>query len=233
MRTLKVIAGLACLAAALPVGMFAWGSFVWGPPWFKFAPAAFTLGLVAVGFFLILRRSSVLSARARMAVIIFFVVLVASPALLDIHIRHERRVLQARAKEFLSRPIPKLLEPDSEGYVGEYFVDTNAGPANGVFGYSLILIERYATKGRIRWSARIQGQFACTSKGVNPNIDSDAIKTSKEVRLYLAERNAILGEEWRMGFWQAVEDTIEMKSKIPEHEEENYHTTDATNGVSR
>lgn len=233
MRTLKVIAGLGCLAAALPLGMFAWVSFIWGELWFKFIPIAFTLGLVAVGLFLILRRSSVMSARAKMAIIIFFGFLVASPALLDIHIRHERKVLQTRAKEFLSRPIPKLLVPDSEGYVGGYFVDTNTGPANGVFGYSLILIERYATNGRIRWSARIQGQFACTSEGVNPNIRSDAIDTNEEVRLYLAERNAILGKEWRMGFWQWVEDTIEMKDKIPEYEEEDYHPTAATNVISR
>lgn len=233
MRTLKVIAGLVCLAAALPLGMFAWVSFSWGELWFKLVPAALTLALVAIGFFLILRRSSVISARTKVVIIIFFGVLVASPLLLDIHIRHERKVLQTRAKEFLLRPIPKLLVPDSEGYVGGYFVDTNAGPQNGVFGYSLILIERYATNGRIRWSARIQGQFACTSEGVNPNIRSDAIDTNEEVRLYLAERNAILGEEWRMGFWQWVEDTIEMKDKVPEHDEEDYHPTAATSGISR
>ena len=111
--------------------------------------------------------------------------------------------------------------PNSEGEVGGYFVDTNAGLQNGVFGYSLILIERYATKGRIRWSAVIQGQFACTGEGVNPNIRSDAIDTNEEVRLYLSERNAILAKEWRMGFWQFVEDTIEMKRTIPEIEEED------------
>jgi hypothetical protein len=234
MRTLKVIAGLGCLAAAIPLGMFAWGSFFLGELWIvKLVPSAFTLGLVSIGLFLISRRSSVLSARTKVMIAIFFSVLIATPALLDIFIRHERKVLQTRAKEFLSRPIPKLLIPDSEGNIGGYFVDTNAGPQNGVFGYSLILIGRYATNGRIRWSARIQGQFATTAAGINPNIRSDAIDTNEEVRLYLAERNAILAKEWRMGFWQWVEDTIEMKDKIPEYEEEDYHPTPATNDVSR
>ena len=233
MRTPKVIAGLACFALAFPLGMFALVSFFWGELWFKLVPATFTLGLVAVGFFLILRRSSAMSARAKVVIIIFFGVLIVSPILLDFHIRHERKALQARAKEFLSRPIPKLLVPDSEGYVGGYEVDPKAGPQNGVFGYSLVLIERYATKGRIRWSARIQGQFASTSQGLNANIRSDAITTNEEVRLYLAERNAILGQEWRMGFWQWIEDSMEMKTKIPEIEEEDYHPTNTTNGISR
>jgi hypothetical protein len=233
MRTLKVIAGLGCLVAAIPLGMFAWVSFFSADLWFKLIPIAFTLGLVAIGLFLILRRCSVFPARTKAVIVIFFSVLVVSPALLDIYIRRERKVLQTRAKEFLSRPIPKLLIPDSEGNIGGYFVDTNAGPQNGVFGYSLILIGRYATNGRIRWSARIQGQFAVTDEGVNPNIRSDTIDTNEEVRLYLAERNAILGKEWRMGFWQWVEDTIEMKDKIPEYEEEDYHPTPATNEVSR
>jgi hypothetical protein len=35
-----------------------------------------------------------------------------------------------------------------------------------------------------------------------------------------------------MGFMQWIEDTIEMKDKIPEIEEEDYHPA-ATNGISR
>ena len=203
--------------------MFAWVCFIHGALWFKFIPIAFTLGLAVVGLFLVLRRSSVMSARAKMAIIILFGILVASPALVDLHIRHERKVLQARAKDFLLRPIPKLLVPDSNGEVGGYYVDTNAGTANGVFGYSRVLIERYATKGRIRWSAVIQGQFASTGDNcLNPNI-SDYVTTNEEVRLYSAESHAILAKEWRMGFWQWIEDTIEMKTKIPEIEEEDQH----------
>ena len=232
MRTLKVITGLVCLALALYLGMFAWVCFIYGALWFKFIPFAFTLGLAVVGLFLILRRNSVTSARAKMAIIIFFGILIASAAVVDIHIRQERKVLQERAKAFLARPIPKLLIPNSEGEVGGYYIDTNAGTANGVFGYSRVLIGRYATKGRIRWSAVIQGEFACTGNNcLNPNI-SDEVITNEEVRLYSAESHAILAEEWRMGFWQWIEDTIEMKTKIPEIEEEDYHP-EATNGVSR
>jgi hypothetical protein len=222
-RTLKVIAGLLCLALALYLGMFAWVCFIYGALWFKFIPAAFTLGLAVVGLFLILRRSSVMSPRAKMVIIIFFGFLVVSPALVDIHIRQERKALQERAKAFLGRPIPKLLIPNSEGEVGGYYIDTNAGTANGVFGYSRVLIGRYATKGRIRWSAAIQGEFACTGDNcLNPNISGEVL-TNAEVRLYSAESHAILAEEWQMGFLQWIEDAIEMKSKIPEIEEEDQY----------
>lgn len=172
-----------------------------------------------------------MAARAKMAIIFFFGLLIASAALADIHIRQERKALQERAKAFLARPIPKLLIPNSDGEVGGYFVDTD-GTANGVFGYSRVLIERYATKGRIRWSAVIQGEFACTGDNcLNPNISED-VTTNEEVRLYSAESHAILAEEWRMGFWQWIEDTIEMKRKIPEIEEEDYHPA-ATNAILR
>ncbi len=223
MRALKVIAGIVCLAAALPLGMSAWVCFIYGALWFKLIPVAFTLGLAVVGLFLILRRRSVMSARAKMAIIIFFGILIASPALVDMHVRQERKALQERAKAFLARPIPKLLIPNSEGEVGGYYIDTNGGTANGVFGYSRVLIERYATNGRIRWSAAIQGEFACTGDNcLNPNISAE-VTTDEEVRRYSAESHAILAEEWRMGFWQWIEDTIEMKDKIPEIEEENQY----------
>lgn len=215
------MAGVVCIVAALFLGLFALVSFRLAELWFKFIPVFFTFGLFALGVYLILKWRSSFSKRARFLIVFFVSALIVGPIILDVYIRYERKTLQARAKEFLLRPIPKLLVPDSEGYVGGYFVDTNAGPANGVFGYSRILIERYATNGRIRWSAVIQGQFACTGEGVNPNIRSDAIDTNEEVRRYLAERNAILGKEWRMGFWQWVEDTMEMKQTIPEIEEED------------
>jgi hypothetical protein len=231
MRILKVIAGSACLFVACFLGLFAWVSFISGEPWFTLVPIAFIIGLISIGLLLILRQGSPLSSLTRGLIVVFFALLILAPVALDLWIRYDRRELQKRSQQFLARPIPKLLIPDSQGYVAGYYVDTNSGPANGVFGYSLILIERYATKGRIRWSARIQGQFACTGEGVNPNIRSDAIGTNEEVRTYLAERNAILAKEWRMGFWQWVEDTIEMKGKIPEHEEEDYHPTGVTSSV--
>ena len=55
MRTLKVIFGLVCLVAALPLGLFAWECFLAsnyaGELLLKFVPAAFTLGLICIGFF--------------------------------------------------------------------------------------------------------------------------------------------------------------------------------------
>ena len=223
MRIVKIIAGVGCLAAALCLSGFVLDSFVWGSLWFKFVPAIFILGIVAVGLVLILKSRSILSKKARAWITIFMGVVVLSPTLLDLQIRHERKVLQTRAKNFLLRPIPKLLIPNSEGEVGGYYVDTNAGIANGVFGYSRVLIERYATKGRIRWSAAIQGEFAGIGDNcLNPNI-SDEVTTNEEVRRYSAESHAILANEWRMGFWQWLEDTIEMKYKIPEIEEEDQY----------
>ena len=164
---------------------------------------------------------SIFSKTAKVLIFLVLAVVIVSPIILDVHIRQERAALQMRAKEFLLRPIPKLLIPNSEGEVGGYYVDTNAGIANGVFGYSRILIERYATKGRIRWSAAIQGQFACTGDNcLNGNISADVL-TNEEVRRYSAESHAILAQEWRMGYWQWVEDTMEFKSVIPEIEEED------------
>lgn len=160
MSTLKVIAGLACMLAAFFLGSFAWVSLMWGELWFKFIPATFTLGLIGIGLLLIFKRNSSLSKHARRFVFVFLSSLILMAMILDIHIRHQRSELQKQAKAFLSRPIPKLLIPNSEGEVGGYYVDTNAGIANGVFGYSRVLIKRYATKGRIRWSAAIQGEFA-------------------------------------------------------------------------
>jgi hypothetical protein len=234
---MKVIAGLGCLVEALPLGFLALGLFSnrflrVSAGVFAFVPAIFALGLVALGVFLILKRDSVLSKKAKVLLAVFMGIFVAGPVILDIHIRHERRLLQLRAKAFLSRPLPKLLIPDAEGNVGGRYVDTNSGPQNGVLGFSRVLIERYANTGRIRWSARIQGQFADTGDGVNFNYQSDAIKTNEEVNLYLAERNAILGKEWQMGFWQLVEDVMEMKMPPPEFEEENAKPATPTNSAS-
>ncbi len=149
MSALKVIVGLVCLVASFFLGLFAWASLYCPELWFKFIPAGFTLGLVFVGILLVSRRNSPLSNSVKWIMGGYFCLLVMLPVLLDFHIRQERRPLQERAKAFLAHPIPKLLIPDSEGYVGGYYVDTNGGTANGVFGYSRVLIGRYATKGRI------------------------------------------------------------------------------------
>ena len=165
--------------------------------------------------------------------VLFLIFVVLTPAFLDLKIRHDRKTLQLRAQAFLKRPIPKLLIPNSEGEVGGFYVDTNAGTANGVFGYSRVLIERYATKGRIRWSAVIQGEFACTGDNcLNSNI-SDEVITNEEVRRYSAESHDILAKEWQMGFWQWIEDSIELKQTIPEIAEEDFHPPASTNQVAR
>ena len=222
MQIVRIILGLVCLTGAFFLCGFAWGVFIYGDVWFKFIPAMFVFGLAAIGLFLIWKRRSPLSNCIKGLMVAFFGVFILLAAVLDLHIRHERCELQSRARAFLDRPIPKLLVPDSEGYVGGYYVGTNADIANGVFGYSRVLIERYAAKGRIRWSAAIQGEFAFIGDNcLNPNI-SDDVTTNKEVRLYSAESHAILAKEWRMGFWQFVEDSIEFKLVIPEIEEEDH-----------
>lgn len=223
MHVAKIISGLGCIFAALLFGLFALICGGRESIYLASIPAAFAVCLVIIGCLLVVKRRSPLSKTAKVLIFLVLAVVIVSPIILDIHIRHERAALQMRAKEFLLRPIPKLLIPDSEGQVAGYYVDTNAGMANGVFGYSRALIERYATKGRIRWSAAIQGEFACTGDNcLNPNI-SDEVTTNEEVRRYSAESHAILAEEWRMGYWQFVEDSIEFKSVIPEIEEEDQY----------
>jgi hypothetical protein len=221
MSIVKIIASLACMLAGFFMGLFAWASLCCPDLWFKFVPAFFAIGLITLAIFLFIKRRSPLANSAKWEIAGFFCLLLLFPVLLDFHIRTERHTLQTRARTFLARPIPKLLIPDSQGYVGGYYVDTNAGVANGVFGFSRVLIERYATKGRIRWSAAIQGQFACTGDNcLNGNISEDVL-TNEDVRRYSAESHAILADEWRMGYWQWVEDTMEFKSVIPEIEEED------------
>ena len=235
MRVLKIIAGVVCLLAGLYLGLFAWmaaaNPFYRPTLCFRFIPLGFAAVIFLFGIFLILRRNSSLSSGVKLSMAGFLCLLVSSAVILDLHIRQERKTLQEHAKAFLARPIPKLLIPNSEGEVGGYYVDTNGGTANGVFGYSRVLIARYATTGRIRWSAVIQGQFACTGDNcLNANISDEVIK-NVDVRNYSTASHAILADEWRMGYWQWIEDTIEMKSKIPEIEEEDYHPPVGTNNA--
>jgi len=162
-----------------------------------------------------------MSKRATFLIVGFVAAFIATAGLLNIHIRLERKKLQQRAREFLVKPIPKLLTPDAEGNVGDFHAEPENGPQNGVFGYSRVLIARYAINGRIRWSARIQGEFAGISDGINSNFRSDAIETNREIQAYLAERNAILGKEWAMGYWQFIEDAMEFNDPPPEIQEED------------
>ena len=236
MRVLKIMAGVVCLLAGLYFGLFAWMAAVnpfYRPAlWFRFIPLGFAAVIFLFGIFLILRRNSPLSSGVKWSMVGFLCLLVSSAIVLDFHIRQEREVLQERAKSFLSRPIPNVLIPNSEGYISYQYVGTNNYEAERqIMGGSQSLIRRYAKTGRIRWSARIQGQFAITGEDLNfPNSD-DVERTNEELRVWLAERNAIVSEEWRMGYWQWIEDTIEMKSKIPEIEEEDYHPLEGTNSA--
>lgn len=225
MSASKIIVGIACFLAAVWFGLAAKVCLTWGGYFVAFFPAVYAVYLVIIGSCLILKRHSTISKNAKMIIVGVLLVVFGSTAMLDIHIRHERKMLQVRANEFLSRPIPKMLIPDSEGYVGEDYVGADAKPPNVPLGYSRPLIERYANNGRIRWSAVIQGEFASTSDqlSLGSGPKSDAVLTNQEVIRYIDERNAILSKEWKMGFWQWVEDLIEFKMTIPEFEEEDVH----------
>ena len=140
-------------------------------------------------------------------------VLVLSAVILDVHIRHERKTLQTRAKEFLSRPVPSMFQTSE---IGGYQAPQN----EEVLSVSRALIERYAKTGRIRWSARIQGEMAV--QPFETAFCGDAAKTNEAARIYIEDCKAIIAEEWRMGYWQWVEDTMELKQVIPEIEEEDF-----------
>lgn len=117
MSRIKAILGPGCAVVAFFLGLFAWVSFSSGPLWLKFIPVIFTLVLLAIGLFLILKRSSPLSKRPKMLITILSGILIVSPIMLDLWIRNESHSLQKRAKEFLSRPVPDMFKTDKiNGY---------------------------------------------------------------------------------------------------------------------
>jgi hypothetical protein len=207
----RIILGLVCLFTAFFVGIFAWISFSCGQVWFSLIPCVFTLGLLLVAGFLVFKRQLFASKTARLLVAAFFIALFMTPALVMIRIRYQRRALQTRATDFLSRPIPIVLNTNELGGI--------VARGENVLSDARRIVTRYANNGRIRWSARIQGEFAIVPFGLD--ACEDVARTNEEARVYIAECKALLDEEWNMGFWQWVEDTIEMKRTIPEHEEEN------------
>ena len=216
-----MLAAIGSLVASVFLGLFTVSEFQYGPAWLTGCVLLFCLGLAITGLYLIRNRHSALPIKARLLMLAFSCLIVSSPIILDFHIRHDRMVLQEQTKNFLLRPIPSLLIPDPEGRVGECFVDPSAGPQNGIFGYSRVLMTRFAFYGRIRWSARIQAEFAVTSHAVNGNFLTEEIEKSEDVRRYFADRNAILGRIWAMGYWQFIEDAIEFAGNPPEHQEED------------
>ena len=240
MKKAKVIIGLIILAAALYYLPFVLMCFAHAELWLKWLPIAIEGGVVAAGVYFIRKRQQQFSVKAKAFLVVLLVVTIGTPALLVLKIRSDRKALQLRAQAFISRPIPTAILPNADGYIDyQYFGTNDVFGTNQmdyakrqIMGDSQKLITRYAENGRIRWSARIQGEFAITGEHLNfPN--SDVVeRTNQEVRIWLAERNAILGAEWRMGFWQWVEDSIEMKHKIPEIEEEDFHPVQTTNAIS-
>lgn len=212
MNTAKIAAGLACIVTALLLLPLAWFSFSWGMLWFKFAPVAFIVGLAAVGTVLILKRRSQLSKLAKTLITVFLSVFIVNAVMLDSWIRIERHALQIRAREFLSKPVPEMFKTDAVDFY-------QARPGETVLAVSRRLIERYANKGRMRWTAAISGEFAV--QPFETDACATAAETNEEARLYVVACKAIIDREWHMGFWQAVEDTLEMRLTIPEFEEED------------
>jgi hypothetical protein len=211
-NAMKIIAATGSLIVAVLLGLFGLVSFGYWPNMaLSFVPVALTVGLLSISAILIVKRDSQLSLRTKAFIGAVLGTLVITCSVLNIYIRHERRILQARAVQFLSRPVPVLFDTN---FLGGY----ESGNAN-VLSRSRALIARYANNGRIRWSAAIQGQMASAPFGIA--ACEEAASTNPEALRYVTECKAILDEEWRMGFWQWVEDTMEMKRKIPEIEEED------------
>jgi hypothetical protein len=220
MRTLKVIIGCVCLIAALPVCLYAWLSIVYGPLFFKPIFAIYAIGILGCGICLIRNREGNWSKKVKVWMVMVSSFLILAPAVTVICIRHNRHLLQERAKRCLEQPIPKAVEGDVDGLVGLYYV----GQGEDALKRSHMLIKRFADKGRIRWSAVIQGQFAMSGIELSSCEAAPAVKTNEAARTYVARCKAILDDEWQMGFWQGLEDAIEFRAKIPEIEEENSHS---------
>src|SRR5712671_7150451 len=103
MHVVKIISGLGCIFAALLFGLFALICGGRESIYLGGIPAAFAVCLVSIGCVLIVKRRSPLSKTAKVLIFLVLAVVIVSPIILDIHIRHERAVLQMRAKAFLAR----------------------------------------------------------------------------------------------------------------------------------
>jgi hypothetical protein len=225
MSVLKMIAGVGCMVGALLLGCFSLLSFhYWQNICIACVPFLFTIGLFVAGEFFFAKRSSPSSKQTRILIGLVLGIPVMSIPILYLDIRRDRKVLQMRATEFLSRPVPGMFNTNQLGIFSESADRT-------VLSMPRAIIARYAKNGRIRWSARIQGEFAMSPFGVD--ACEEAAKTNEAARLYVVDCKAILDEEWRMGFWQWVEDTLEMKTTIPEIEEEDAKAPASTNAVSQ
>jgi hypothetical protein len=207
MRNLKIIFGLGCIVGGLwqgAIALYLLGEWTKSP--IACVPAALSLALTAVGFFLMAKSDSdsALSVMSKILIATVIGALIVSSAWLDVSIRHQRRVVQMKAKSFLLRPVPEMLQTN---YIG------GLSASSGVLSRSHGLIARYANHGTIRLTSLMSARKA----GVDLELSfcNAAARTNEEARLYMAECTAVVDEVWRMGFWVWIEDTIEMRRLIP------------------
>lgn len=170
------------------------------------------VALICIGCFLLVKRKSSLSYKAKIIIPAIFSLIFIFPFILDAKIRYDRKVLQAQAKKFLSRPVPEIFKTNSVTWYG-------APPGETVLSESLSLIKRYAENGRIYRSSSIWAQFA--AQPFETAACEDAARGNEEALKYVKACTAIIDREAEMCYWQFVEDMIEFKFTIPEIEEEN------------
>lgn len=212
MHGIKVIFASVCFAFAIYLGWFSFMASGWREIYALSIPAIMAAVLILIGGVLLAKRKSPLSRRAKIPIFtvlgFMFVFLVG----LDAKIRFERSTLQARAKEFLSRPVPELFKTNS--------LDLSSVPeGETVLSTSLRLIERYARNVRIYRSSAIWGQFA--RQPFETAACEEAAQDNAEALKYIKDCKAIIDQEAEMCFWQWIEDRIEMRWTSPEIEEEN------------
>ena len=126
--------------------------------------------------------------------------LILSMMLFAVHTWHERNPLQARAKEFLARPVPQMFQTNEIGGFG-------VGPNRTVLSDSRSIIEQYAVNGQIRQTSAIAAQMALSNFEIS--FCSNAAKTDKAALNYIEECKEIRDAVWRMGGRQVIENLIE------------------------
>lgn len=208
----KIIAGFVCFVLAVICGWFSLMAYGWKNIIAISIPALMAAALIYIGCFLLVKRKAPLSYKAKIIIPAVFSIIFVFPFVLDAKIRFDRKVLQAQAKEFLSRPVPEMFKTNSVTWYG-------APPGETVLSESLGLVKRYAENGRIYRSSSIWAQFA--AQPFETAACEDAANGNEEALKYIKACEAIIDREAKMCYWQFVEDMIEFKFTIPEIEEEN------------
>jgi hypothetical protein len=119
-------------------------------------------------------------------------VLVTSAVTLNFRVRHERNVLQSRAKVFLSRPVPQMFQTHEIGGFG-------VGPDETVLSDSRTIVQHYAVNGQFRQTSANAAAMALSQFEIA--FCGDAAKTNKVALNYVEECKAIRDEIWRTGEW--------------------------------